>query len=223
MLYNLIKLYKMSYYFKAHFPSCGCKFNKRNGYMIDTIFNDTAIRNKSYHFGSFQEIEKFLSTSISYSVCIHKNTPTNLLNGGVVVLTRDESVKNTILADFKESEEIQSIRFADKSVLPIREYDNFTPIQEFLNRVDIADYSMLICKQRDRQGNTIYSFPKGKRKLEEDSETCAFREFHEETGHLLNPLHIMKCYQDQIRKRYNLERIPLEIRIHNFLFKILVL
>lgn len=219
----------MNYHYKIHFPSCGCKYNKASVYMIDAMDINTKKYTRSV-YSTFLELKDFIENN-KYSVCIHKDTPQEFLNGGVIfITTKENSIK--YLNEFKSSNEISHLYFytlkelknkIDKNEL--MEYQNFTPIKDSIpllyGTINQENLVILICQQKDREGNTIFSFPKGKRLLSEYSIECGIREFKEETGIKLEDKYFEELYQLKVRKDYNIY-LPRLLKIFNCLFQIIL-
>lgn len=219
----------MDYHYKIHFPSCGCKYNKASLYSIDAMDRTTKKYTRTV-YSTFSEIKDFIDNN-KYSVCIHPDTPQEFLNGGIIFITTRDKAQE-YLKDFKTSSEITQLYFytlkqlkdkVDKKEIP--EYHNFTPIKDSIpllyGTINQEDLVVLICQQKDRDGNTIFSFPKGKRLLSEYSIECGIREFREETGIKLADEYFEELYQLRVRKEYNIY-LPRLLRIFNCLFQIIL-
>lgn len=206
-------------HFKVHFPYCGCRYNRKNHYCVDILCKIT----KKYTYISFNTIEElcvYLHDK-PYSVCIHQNTPSHLLNGGVIFLTRSPQLYKDLLKPSPyEIESAGFIKTDDIIHTPtmFKEYDNFTPICNSAELYTLlpknSQYWVLICRQNDG----IDSYPKGKRDLFETADNCAFREFREEVGFDISD---RIARQEYIRKISDIN-LPTSTRIFNFLFQIVI-
>lgn len=214
------------YHNKVHYPNCGCRYNRRNIYLVDILDKTT----KKYNHLSFynrQTLDEFLLTKNNYySVCINTSTPLERLNGGVIFIV------SSVLArqyekNFKPNEEIENIKFYKYSELlenipSFSEYDNFAPIKntlDILSTIQDKDLEVLICKEGFNGNNT---FPKGKRMLDENSIDCGRREFREETGIQLDDRLFSREYQESARVKYALEKLPYRVVVYNCLFQIII-
>jgi 8-oxo-dGTP pyrophosphatase MutT (NUDIX family) len=103
----------------------------------------------------------------------------------------------------------------------IVEHDNFTPIKDTVHLLSSFpdNYKAAICKEKYKN---VMSYPKGKRKINEDSTTCAMREFQEETGFVISPIIFSRDFQRDWRQFLKQETLPYEIKVFNTLFQIVI-
>ncbi len=214
------------YHNKVHYPNCGCRYNRRNIYLVD-ILDKTTKKYTHLSFYNRQTLNDFLSTrNYFYSVCINPSTPPEKLNGGVIFIV-PEALASEYENNFKPNDEIANIKFYKYSELvenisTFSEYDNFSPIKNTLTTLsplNDTNLKILIC-QEGFNGN--HTFPKGKRMLDENSLECGRREFREETGIELEEEVYTREYQDSVRERYDVN-LPDRVIVYNCQFQIILL
>lgn len=213
------------YHNKVHYPNCGCRYNRKNVYLVDILDKDT----KKYRHINYYNRETLngflLSRNNYYSVCINPNTPLDRLNGGVIFITNKDKAK-IYQNNFKPNNEIKNITFYTYEELEseshrFSEYHNFAPIKSSisdLSSLKETNLTVLICEE-GYNGN--HTFPKGKRMLDENSVECGKREFLEETEIKLDEKVFTIDYQQQIRKELSLD-LPKTKVVYNCFFQIIV-
>lgn len=214
------------YHNKVHYPNCGCRYNRRNLYLVDILDKNT----KTYRHLSFynrQTLNDFLeSRHHYYSVCINSNTPIEKLNGGIIFIVSPDKGKD-YENNFKSNSEIKYIKFYKyqelvNSISQFNEYENFAPIRntiDILSKLQDKDLVVLICEE-GFNGN--HTFPKGKRMLDENSIDCGRREFKEETGIQLDDNILSQEYQMKARHQIETVDLPTRVVVYNCLFQIIL-
>lgn len=214
------------YHNKVHYPNCGCRYNRRNIYLVD-ILDKTTKRYTHLSFYNRLTLNDFLISKHNYySVCINPSTPLERLNGGVIFIVPDDRARK-YENNFKPNDEISEIKFYTYSellenVTSFSEYDNFAPIKNTLDVLSLLKekkLEILICKE-GFNGN--HTFPKGKRMLDENSIDCGRREFIEETGIHLDDRIFTREYQEEARTRNGVDKMLYRVVVYNCLFQIIL-
>lgn len=204
---------------KIHFPGCKCKYYnskiKNGDEILISPYNKCYFKERYYRYKTFEDFVNDKRMFPNNCLCTYKD---GIYNGGVVIITNTPNI-----LPISNSDELYSVRFELFANIK-HEQDNSHLINNFCKLFScLDDYYTII-------GNTIGSeinnctFPKGKISLEDaNNEECCYREFAEETGCILPDCLISSETQMNKRKIYDLEFIPLDIVIDNFLLKIIII
>jgi hypothetical protein len=216
----------IDYSVKIHYPECNCKFYKKvtknnTDFLVAPYKTEDFI--KKYYLYNNENILKNDIIKFKDNCVCTRNKKHVFFNGGIIILSKYKN-NNIPISDSNEM-----INYEFKKILDIKNiYDNSNLINNFYKFINnsinknedyLLDWYVLIGQVKN---NINYSFPKGKIKYNESLDECCLREFYEETNYKI-PYDIYNAnYQLVKREEYKLN-IPLEIKVDNFILKIIII
>jgi hypothetical protein len=215
---------EINYAVKIHGKNCGCKYYKNKVYHRDMILVAPYKKNDYGNHYFIYETETDLQNDIDLfkdnCLCTYSD---NILNGGIIII--NETMEQfTEFNDTTEMVELQYRKLSD--IYTICDKSNL--INLFCEEMKGQDFFVLIGKNNSIDSalrDVHYSFPKGKIKYGENVDDCAVREFEEETGVEIPEEYLSNAYQKEKRMIFDLShrfQMPYEIRLNNFLLRIII-
>ena len=210
------------YSVKIHLAECQCSYYKKKSMNSQEIivapYKMQEYKKRYYIYTSEAYLQKDIDLFDDQCLCTYNKRKT--LNGGVILLSKF-GISNLKFIDSNEMVNLCFYKINQTKLFS----DNSKLIQEFYNYIlyshdSFCDWYVLIGKTI---GSSNLSFPKGKIKYGETSEECAYREFEEESGVKLDNNLTSAKKQLAQREVYELEDLPLEIILNNFLLKIIII
>lgn len=204
---------------KIHFPNCKCKYYnnkiKNKDEILVSAYNKCHFQQRYYRYKTLEDFDRDKYMFPDNCLCTFQD---GIYNGGVIIVTKTPEILN-----ISNSNELYSVRFDLFSNIK-HEQDNSHLINIFCKSFPSLDNYYTIVG--NTCGNIISNctFPKGKISLsDEDVDTCCYREFTEETNCILPQELIDKKTQVNKRQLNELQYLPLDFIIDNFVLKIILI
>lgn len=213
MVTNINIITKVDYSVKIHLFGCKCKYYrskiKDNKRILVSPYKKEDFNKLYFIYDSYKSLFDDLNIFSDHCLCTYHD---GIYNGGVVIISEN---KDTL--QIENSDELMGVSYKKFDDIKDKN-DNSHLINHFCEYFpSLKNYYTVI---GITNGTENFTFPKGKISITDNSiDECCYREFYEETKCVLTD-EIIKNQRNK-RKEMNLEYIPLDVIIDNFLLKII--